>query len=63
MCADTVGNLTCLPGPVNTMRMPIDGGHFLAGQGALSAMYLLYTSEVQRGHAEKWPRPCGLALQ
>ena len=45
------------------MRMPIDGGHFFAGQGALSAVYLPYISEVQRGHGEKWPRPFGLALQ
>jgi hypothetical protein len=34
-----------MPGPVNTMRIPIDGGHFFAGQGALSAVYLVYISE------------------
>ena len=27
------------------MRIPIDGGHFCAGQGALSAVYLPYMSE------------------
>ncbi len=37
-----------------------DGGHFFVGQGASSAMYLTYISEVQRSPAEKWPRPFGL---
>ena len=32
-------------GPVNTMRISIDGGHFFTGQGALSAVYLPYISE------------------
>ena len=32
-------------GPVITRRIPIDGGHFFAGQGVLSAVYLAYTSE------------------
>jgi hypothetical protein len=32
-------------GPVNTMRIPIDGGNFLAGQGALSVLYFAYMSE------------------
>jgi len=27
------------------MRIPIDGGHFFAGHGALSAVYLSYSSE------------------
>ena len=31
-------------GPVNTMRTVIAGGHFFAGQGALSALYLPYTA-------------------
>lgn len=37
-----------------------DGGHFFVRQGASSAMYLRYMSEVQRSPAEKWPRPLGL---
>ena len=49
-------------GPVNTMRIPIDGGPFFAGQGALSAVYLPYISEAQRRPAEKGSRPFGLAL-
>jgi hypothetical protein len=32
-------------GPVNTNRISIDGAHFFTGQGALSAVYLLYTSK------------------
>ena len=39
-------------GPVHTMRIPIAIGHFLAGQGALSVVYLLYMSESAT-------RPCG----
>ena len=49
-------------GPVNTMRLPIDGCHFFSGQGALSVMYLMYLSEGQRRPEEKWPRPEGLLL-
>jgi hypothetical protein len=30
------------------MRIPIDGGHFFAGQGAVSAVWLLQTSDAQR---------------
>ena len=37
-----------------------DGGHFFAGQGAVSALYSLYISELQRSPAGKWPRPLGL---
>ncbi|MBT8429420.1 MAG: hypothetical protein KJN79_05865, partial [Gammaproteobacteria bacterium] len=37
-----------------------DGGHFVAGQGAVSALYLLYMSELQRRPAANWPRPFGL---
>jgi len=51
-------------GPVNTMRLPIDVGHFFAGPGALSVVYHRYMSErVQRRPAEKWPRSAGLALK
>ena len=50
-------------GPVNATRISIDGGHFLSGQGALSAMYLGYISERATPSWEKWPRPIGLALQ
>jgi len=32
-------------GPVNTNQIPIDGGHFFTGQGALSVVYLRYMSE------------------
>ena len=32
-------------GPVNTMQIPIDGGHFLTGKGALSVLYLPYKGE------------------
>ena len=35
----------CDLGPVNTMRIFIDGDHFFTGQGALSAVYLPYISE------------------
>ncbi len=49
-------------GPVNTMRIPIDGGHFFSGQDALSVVYLTYLSEGQRRTEEKWPRPNGLLL-
>ena len=38
------------------MRIPIAIGHFFAGQGALSVVYLLYMSESAT-------QPCGLALK
>jgi hypothetical protein len=41
----------------------IDGGHFFAGQGALSAVYLRYLSESATQSWEKWPRPFGLSLK
>ena len=50
-------------GPVNTMQISIDGGHFLPGQGAPSAVYLGYVSESATPSWGKWPRPFGLALQ
>jgi len=37
-----------------------DGGHFVAGQGAVSTLHLLHMSELQRKPAAKWPRPFGL---
>ena len=59
-----------LLGPVNTMRIPIAIGHFFAGQGALSVVYLLYTSESATEPCGKMAmalrvgsqiRPCGVA--
>ena len=59
-----------LLGPVNTMRISIDGGHFFTGQGALSAVYLPYISEsATRSWGKMAPslrvgppmRPCGVA--
>jgi hypothetical protein len=32
------------------MRIPLDGGHFFAEQGALSAVYLAHTSESATLH-------------
>jgi hypothetical protein len=55
--------IECHLGPVNTMRMPIDGDHFFSRQGALSVMYLMYLSEGQRRPEKKWPRPEGLLLR
>jgi hypothetical protein len=52
-------NLRCtyyrleLSGPVNTIRILIDGGHFFAGQGALGAVYLSYISESATRSCEK----------
>ncbi len=52
----------------NTMRIPIDSGHFFAGQGALSAVYPGYTSESATRSCGKMAlsrrvgapnRPCG----
>ncbi len=58
-------------GPVNTMWIPIDGGHFVAGQGALSVVYLRCMSESATPSCGKvapsrsWPpmRPCGVVAR
>jgi len=45
------------------MQIPIDDGHFFAGQDALSVVYPRYMSESATQSCRKWPRPEGLALQ
>jgi len=57
--------MTCseVPGACSHYKHTSDGGHFFAGQGAVSALYSLYMSEMQRRPAGKWPRPLGLLPQ
>ncbi len=45
------------------MPMPIDGDHFFAGQGALSAVYLAYISESATRACGKMARLFGLVLK
>jgi len=67
---DKSENKMYLLGPVNTMRISIDGDHFFTGQGALSAVYLPYISEsatqswgkmVPSLRVGSQMRPCGVA--
>ncbi len=60
------------PGPVNTMRIPIDSGHFSAGQDASSEVYPRYMSENATQSCGKMAlfrrvgspiEPCGVAYR